>query len=54
MSGDYFPRRSEVKGQYLADDGRQLQFRVRVPASTNRQDLLEELLGYGVPMTIHD
>ena len=54
VSCDYFPRRSEVKGQYLADDGRQHPYTVRVPSATSREDLLEELLGYGVPMTVHD
>lgn len=54
VRGDYFPRRSEVTGEYLADDGRQLHYTVRVPATTSREDLLEELLGYGVPMTEHE
>lgn len=54
VSGDYFPGRSEVEGQYLADDGRQLPYSVRVPATTSKENLLEELLGYGVPMTVHE
>lgn len=54
VNADFYPGRSEVKGLYLDDEGRQVPYRVRAPSSVTKDDLVQELLGNGVPVTVHD
>lgn len=54
VNADFYPGRSEVEGLYLDDEGRQVRYRVRAPSSVTKDDLIQELLGEGVAVTVHD
>lgn len=51
---DFYPRRDEIKGFYLTDNGTRAKYTVRVPQSVDSEVLLEDLMQQGIPVTTHD
>lgn len=54
LTADVYEKRKVIRGRHVADDGTESDYTTPIEQSTTMEDLLETLLGDGVPVTLHE